>query len=101
MEKRKPHHELAVVKAAFAARLRATRTATVEAEAMGFGATDMAAVVAATERRHFVKSMTSYADAKIWQDVYNVPYAGLTLYVKFTTDSNGKFLLISFKDKEE
>ena len=58
-----------------------------------------AAAAAATERGHFVKSMTAYADHKIWQDVYNVPYADVTLYVKFATDIDGDYMLTSFKEK--
>lgn len=49
-------------------------------------------------RRQFYKSMTSIADARIWQDVYHVPAGGILLYVKFTMDHQGK-LLISFKEK--
>lgn len=65
MEKRKPQYDLTTVKAVLAGNLRATRTAVREAEALGFGAADMAAIVAATERGHFVKSMTAYADHKV------------------------------------
>lgn len=38
------------------------------------------------------------ANNRIWQDVYHVPHQNLTLYVKFTTDAEGYFL-ISFKEK--
>jgi motility quorum-sensing regulator/GCU-specific mRNA interferase toxin len=44
--------------------------------------------------------MTSYADNKVWQDVYNVPHdEGLILYVKFTSDLVTEFKLLSFKEK--
>jgi Motility quorum-sensing regulator, toxin of MqsA len=46
----------------------------------------------------FYKSMTSLADHRIWQDVYQVPFEGLIVYVKFTTDAQG-YLVISFKEK--
>ena len=42
--------------------------------------------------------MTSLADHRIWQDVYQVPFESLILYVKFTTDAQG-YLVISFKEK--
>lgn len=43
--------------------------------------------------------MTSKLDNKIWQDVYHVPHGETVLYVKFTTDSEGKHLVVSFKEK--
>jgi motility quorum-sensing regulator/GCU-specific mRNA interferase toxin len=43
--------------------------------------------------------MTSYADHRIWQDVYHVPSEQGTLYVKFTADVVTDFLLLSFKEK--
>ena len=76
MEKRKPHHDLEAIKAALATTLRVTRTARKDANALGFEDVDVAAAVTAIERRHFVKSMTAYADHKVWQDVYNVPSLG-------------------------
>jgi motility quorum-sensing regulator / GCU-specific mRNA interferase toxin len=43
--------------------------------------------------------MTSYADHKVWQDVYHVPSEQGVLYIKFTADAVADFLLLSFKDK--
>ena len=50
-------------------------------------------------RRQFYKSMTAYADHRVWQDVYHVPSEAGTLYVKFTADTVAEFLLLSFKEK--
>jgi motility quorum-sensing regulator / GCU-specific mRNA interferase toxin len=55
-------------------------------------------VIQAITPNHFYKSMTSYENAKVWQDVYHVQAEGCVLYVKFTVDDEGK-LLISFKEK--
>jgi motility quorum-sensing regulator/GCU-specific mRNA interferase toxin len=52
-------------------------------------------------RAHFYKSMTSYRDHRIWQDVYHVPSEVGTLYVKFTADVVTAFLLLSFKRKDD
>ena len=52
------------------------------------------------ERPHFFKSMTSYEDHRIWQDVYYVPSSAGLLYVKFTADVVTEFLLLSFKEKD-
>jgi motility quorum-sensing regulator / GCU-specific mRNA interferase toxin len=59
--------------------------------------TDVAEIIQGMTRAQFKKSMTSVADSKIWQDVYNVPHGELILYVKFTLDADGH-LLISFKE---
>jgi motility quorum-sensing regulator/GCU-specific mRNA interferase toxin len=45
--------------------------------------------------------MTSFADHRIWQDVYHVPSAVGVLYVKFTADVVMEFLLLSFKEKND
>ena len=50
------------------------------------------------ERKNFFKSMTSYADCKVWQDVYYVPHEEISLYVKFTSDVVTEFKLLSFKE---
>ena len=87
-EKRKPTYDLEAIKAVFAtvAGLHATGSAVRGAAALGFG-------------RHFQKSMTSYADHRVWQDVYHVPSERGELYVKFTADAVTEFLLLSFKEK--
>ncbi len=59
---------------------------------------DIVLCVQAITRTQFYKSMTSVADSRIWQDVYHVPFQGIVLYVKFTTDPEG-YLLISFKER--
>ena len=51
------------------------------------------------ERRHFYKSMTSFHNHTIWQDVYHVPSKYGTIYVKFTAGAVTEFLLLSFKEK--
>ena|SRR5258706_4287286 len=98
MEKRKPTYDLESIKDEFSSvdTLRMTRTAQNDALALGFILQDVVDTIQAITRKHFVKSMTSYADYTCWQDVYSVPREGEILYVKFTTDDEGK-LLISFK----
>ena len=51
------------------------------------------------ERRMFLKSMTTFADPRVWQDVYHVPARGLMLYVKFQGDVVTEFKVESFKEK--
>lgn len=57
-------------------------------------------VIQTMQRSHFYKSMTSYADSRLWQDVYHVPSPVGLLYVKFTADTVTEFLLLSFKEKD-
>ena len=52
---------------------RITVKAKKDARTLGFDIDDIHEVVSTIELKHFYKSMTSYADHKIWQDVYHVP----------------------------
>ena len=73
MEKRTPHYDLARVQADVA-RLGAasfTKTALDGGRMMGLTTTEMLTVIASLSRRQFYKSMTTYADHRIWQDVYH------------------------------
>ena len=47
----------------------------------------------------FVKSMTTFADHRVWQDVYHVPAEALVLYVKFQADVVTEFRVMAFKEK--
>ena len=67
---------------------------------MGFGSAEIVETIQSIQRAHFHKSMTSYADHLVWQDVYYVPSKAGMLYVKFTAVAVTEFLLLSFKEKE-
>ena len=99
-EKKKPTYDLESFQEKCAADLNATFVALRDAAALGFDEEDIVAVVQTMRRVHFYKSMTSYGDAKIWQDVYHVPSDAGLLYVKFTSDTISEFLLLSFKEKD-
>lgn len=100
-EKRKPTYDLAAFKTAFDSveRLNVTGTAVRAAAALGFDRDDIVATIQTMHRAQFYKSMTSYEDHRIWQDVYHVPSPVGVLYVKFTADAVTEFLLLSFKEK--
>lgn len=59
----------------------------------------MAETITGIGRRMFYKSMTTFADHRVWQDVYHVPARGLVLYVKFQADVVTEFTVMSFKEK--
>ena len=100
MEKKKPHYSLAQIKASFdtVRRLRITRTALQCAEGLGVTLEGIVSIIQSMSRGQFFRSMTSVANATVWQDVYHVPFGGSVLYVKLTTDAAG-YLVISFKEK--
>lgn len=100
-EKRKPTYDLTAIKEAFSStdRLKVTSTALRTAAGLGFGRREIVATIQSMDRRQFMKSMTSYADHRVWQDVYYVPSDAGVLYVKFTADVMTEFLLLSFKEK--
>ncbi len=73
-------------------------TATVGAEDLGMDEQTVVEVIASLTARDFEKSMPSDVDPTIWQDVYKPVAQGQELYVKFTLDTQGELLLISFKE---
>ena len=100
MEKRKPHYDLAKIKAAFAeaAHLNQTYSSKQGADDLDMDDLAVVAVIHGLSGSDFDKSMTSIADHRIWQDVYKPSVDGRGLYVKFTLDAEQEFLLISFKE---
>jgi len=101
-EKRKPTYDLEAFKTAFNSidTLALTGTALRSSAAIGFGREEIVATIQTMQHGQFYKSMTSYADKRVWQDVYHVPSPVGVLYVKFTADVITEFLLLSFKEKD-
>lgn len=77
MEKRRPTYDLEAIKLAIGSveTLAMTTTALRDTTALGF---DRGGI----ERSLSFKSMTTFADHCVWQDVYHVPARGLKLYIK-------------------
>lgn len=101
MEKRKPSYDLNAVKAVLGSTdtLSMTVVAYRDAINLGFDDEGIVNVVNSAERGMFVKSMTTYANHRDWQDVYHVPFAGLVVYLKFQADLVTDFRIMSFKEK--
>ena len=99
-EKHAPTYPLGTIKAAFAVveSLNRTFSAVQGAEALGMDDADVVAVVQGLTKTDFDKSMTSYADITVWQDVYKPSVDDKLLYVKFTLNAQKELLLISFKE---
>ena len=101
MEKRRPHHDLEAFKRVCrdADSLPATDTALRDAAILLFERQEIVDAIQSMRRGQFYKSMTAHHDRRQWQDVYHVPWDGLTLYVKFTDSVLTGFSLLSFKEK--
>jgi hypothetical protein len=73
--------------------------ATRDASALGMDAAAVAAVIPALQYpADFDKSATAHNDARQWHDSYKIIVNRRTLYLKFTVDDEGNFLLTSFKE---
>jgi motility quorum-sensing regulator/GCU-specific mRNA interferase toxin len=101
MEKRKPSFDLEAFKAVCAdpLRLKMSVAANQSAIALGFDRSLVSAAIQTMQRAHFYKSMTSFHDHRMWQDVYHVPWRTITLYVKFTDDVVNEFAVLPFKER--
>ena len=101
MEKYTPHYDLALIKAQVI-RLghRAfTATARESARQLELRIGQMRLAVCALEKRMLYKSMTTYSDHRVWQDVYLIKMYGTEIYIKVTYRSSGGAPVISFKEK--
>jgi motility quorum-sensing regulator/GCU-specific mRNA interferase toxin len=97
MEKRTPQCPLSVVRTLIrAGKVRSTYTALAGGAAMGFDFEGMIAVVLALTPKDFYKSMTTYSDDKIWQDVYRPTTKYGDVYLKLTVIED--VLIVSFKE---
>jgi motility quorum-sensing regulator/GCU-specific mRNA interferase toxin len=100
VEKRTPHYDLKRIQAEVV-RLGAaafTKTALDGGRQMGLTTAEMLAVIASLSRNDFYKSMTTYADHRIWQGVYHATTPGKSqAYIKITLRDASP--AIQFKEK--
>jgi motility quorum-sensing regulator/GCU-specific mRNA interferase toxin len=100
MEKRSPHYDLVRVQSDVS-RLKAaafTKSSLDGGRALGLTVEDMIGVIAKLSPRQFYKSMTTYADHRVWQDVYVAPTpVQKDAYIKVTL--RGHAPVIQFKEK--
>ncbi|MGX8010654.1 type II toxin-antitoxin system MqsR family toxin [Mesorhizobium sp. ORM8.1] len=79
--------------------LAITTSAQRDALGLGFDRASIVEVIGGMTRKMFVKSMTTFADHRVWQDVYYVPARDVVLYVKFQADVVTDFTIMAFKEK--
>ena len=100
-EKRRLHHPLAAIKTAFGSpeTLNRTRVSARGAAELGMDAAEVVAVIQSLNYpADFEKSATAHHDSHQWHDSYRPVVSGVELYLKFTTDDEGNYLLTSFKE---
>jgi motility quorum-sensing regulator/GCU-specific mRNA interferase toxin len=100
LDKRKPSHDLETFKAAFARHKSMSLTAVESARTLGFERREeLVQVTDALNRKHFIKSVTSFNNHRQWQDVYVISWNNVPIYLKFTDHVLTEFILLSFKRK--
>ena len=100
MEKSTPHYRLDDIKSVVATYGMDAFTATARrgAQAMRLSAAEAVGVVLTLQSSQFYKSMTTYADHRIWQDVYHALCPnGRIAYIKLTLRDDGA-VVIQFKE---
>lgn len=98
MEKYAPHYSLAEIQVQMTTvqEMNLTVSARTGIRAAGMAQADALAVVKRLTRKNFYKSMTTYADHRVWQDVYHGLWNGTALYIKF--QRVGEYFVVSFKE---
>jgi len=101
MEKRRPTYDLEAIKTALGSveTLAITSSALRDAIASGFDRAGIVETIQGMDRRMLYKSMTTFSDHRLWQDVYHVPARGMMLYVKFQAEVVTEFTVMLFKEK--
>jgi len=100
MEKRRAHYPLEQVKEYVREKGDAAFTLTAKRNgfSMGLSQAEMVAVILSLTVGCFYKSMTSYHDSNIWQDVYHAPTPrGKMAYIKISDMGTGH-PVIQFKE---
>ena len=98
MEKRSQTYDLSSIKTAFQTvqTLRVTRSARQCIVALGLSLENVVEIIQTLTSQDFYKSMTTYVNSRVWQDVYHAHFHGIQLYIKFMIDEEG-YLVVSFK----
>jgi motility quorum-sensing regulator/GCU-specific mRNA interferase toxin len=64
---------------------------------LGLNDDEVLKIINTLENKNLHKSMTSYNNSQIWQDVYNANYKELALYIKLQISEDA--IVISFKER--
>lgn len=98
MEKNSAHCKLSRIRALIEnGNVRLTASAVFGARQLGFTEREAVGVVMSLTAADFYKSMTTYADHTIWQDVYQRRTVHGDVYLKLTVIDD--VLIVSFKER--
>jgi motility quorum-sensing regulator/GCU-specific mRNA interferase toxin len=105
-EKRRPHYDLKELKELIRqGRWFPTEAAKEGAVAVGLSWYEIKEIVLDLRPGDFYKSMTSYGNHKLWQDVYKprifIQEEYIELYIKLQKSFDEKCIVISFKRSED
>ena len=105
-EKRKPHYDLEELKELIRKEnWIVTRKAEIGAVELGLSRYEIKEIVLNLRREDFYKSMTSYRNYKLWQDVYKpkvlIQEEYIELYIKLQRSFDERCVVISFKRSED
>ena len=104
VEKRKPHYDIKKLKKFFARESTRMITKTAQKGAASLGYMDEEDIIEVINKlfaQHFYKSMTTYQNSQVWQDVYKFKDNEKKLYIKLQLSlDNSKTVLIQFKRDE-
>jgi motility quorum-sensing regulator / GCU-specific mRNA interferase toxin len=103
MEKRSPHFALErihrlVREGAYVVTMAAQRSA--DRDFALSTSEDIAAQVLKLTHQGFYKSMTTYHDSRVWQDVYHAEIEGIAAYIKLQIVAEVEAVVISFKERD-
>lgn len=106
MEKRRPHYDLKRIKSLLCSEDTRYVTQLSRNGAVPLGHMDdedMISVIETLTPANFCKSMTSWNNAELWQDIYKtVDEAGSKLYIKLQISlEEEKAVIVQFKEDEE
>jgi len=98
LEKRVAHYSLETIKELIAKnKYMVTLSARQSYTALGLNDDEVLTVINKLTPKHLYKSMTSYANHTIWDDVYHSKHNMIELYIKLQINENA--IIISFKEK--
>jgi motility quorum-sensing regulator/GCU-specific mRNA interferase toxin len=97
MEKSIPHCKLIIVKRLLEQnKVMISNVAYEGAARLGLDKSDILKIVSELTPKQFYKSMTTYKDHKIWQDVYRTKFDEINIYLKITVIE--QVAIVSFKE---
>ena len=99
MEKRRLRYDLKAIQAQMNSieTMNLTMVARHGIKAAGMSLTDTLATIKRLAPENFYKSMTIYADSRVWQDVYHAEWKRRALYIKFQRCE--EYFIVSFKER--